>query len=50
MTRTVDSPTGTHLAGAFTALITPFSNDTIDEPALRSLVDFQISAGIHGLV
>ena len=38
------------LTGAFTALITPFRNQEIDESALRSLVDFQISNGIHGLV
>ncbi|MDQ3696087.1 MAG: 4-hydroxy-tetrahydrodipicolinate synthase [Chloroflexota bacterium] len=50
MTRAVESPTMSQLAGSFTALITPFSNDTIDEPALRALVDFQVSAGIHGLV
>jgi 4-hydroxy-tetrahydrodipicolinate synthase len=36
--------------GAFTALITPFRNGTVDEPALRSLVDFQIGGGIDGLV
>ena len=38
------------LTGAFTALITPFRHQEIDEPALRSLVEFQISNGIHGLV
>ncbi len=36
--------------GAFTALITPFRNDEIDEFALRNLVDFQIAGGIAGLV
>lgn len=39
------------LEGVFTALVTPFNNDgTVDEKALRELVDFQIAAGISGLV
>ena len=38
------------LTGAFTALITPFRNQEIDESSLRSLVEFQITNGIHGLV
>lgn len=38
------------LTGAFTALITPLRNGEIDLPALRELVDFQIAAGIDGLV
>ncbi len=37
--------------GAYTALVTPFTKSKeIDEPALRELVDFQISEGISGLV
>lgn len=36
--------------GAFTALITPFRDSQIDEPALRNLVEFQIESGIDGLV
>ena len=36
--------------GAFTALITPFKNGALDEAALRSLVEWQITEGIHGLV
>lgn len=36
--------------GSFTALITPFKNGTIDEDALRRIVDWQISEGTHGLV
>lgn len=37
--------------GCGTALVTPFRNDgAIDEPALRSLVDWQIAEGIHFLV
>jgi 4-hydroxy-tetrahydrodipicolinate synthase len=36
--------------GAHTALITPFRDGEIDEPALRMLVDFQIRHGINGIV
>lgn len=36
--------------GAFTALITPFKDKGIDEESLRKLVDFQVEAGINGLV
>ncbi|MBN1686588.1 MAG: 4-hydroxy-tetrahydrodipicolinate synthase [Spirochaetales bacterium] len=37
--------------GAYTALITPFTKSgEVDEPALKDLVDFQISEGITGLV
>ena len=36
--------------GAFTALVTPFSNGQIDTQALRNHVDFQIEKGIDGLV
>jgi 4-hydroxy-tetrahydrodipicolinate synthase len=39
------------LAGVGTALVTPFQqNGTIDEPALRALVDWQLAEGIHFLV
>ena len=39
------------LSGCWTALVTPFKSDgEVDEPALRSLVDWQINEGIHGLV
>jgi 4-hydroxy-tetrahydrodipicolinate synthase len=41
---------GPHFSGSFTALITPFRNGEIDEAGLRDLVDFQIRAGITGLV
>ena len=37
-------------AGVLTALVTPFRDGEIDEPALRELVDLQISAGVDGLV
>ena len=36
--------------GIFTALVTPFRDGAIDEPALRELVERQIAAGIDGLV
>ena len=36
--------------GAITALITPFKNGVLDEAALQSLVDWQITEGIDGLV
>jgi len=40
-----------NLTGVHTALVTPMNRDgSIDEKALRELVDFQISSGISGLV
>ncbi len=36
--------------GALTALVTPFRNDRLDEPALRAIVSEQIAGGIDGLV
>jgi 4-hydroxy-tetrahydrodipicolinate synthase len=39
------------LSGCWTALATPFTKSgEVDEPALRSIVDWQIAEGIHGLV
>jgi 4-hydroxy-tetrahydrodipicolinate synthase len=38
------------LRGTVTALITPFTRGEIDEPAIRSLVEFQVREGIDGLV
>ncbi|MCG8569914.1 MAG: 4-hydroxy-tetrahydrodipicolinate synthase [Spirochaetes bacterium] len=39
------------LQGVFTAIITPFNQDgSIDEKALRELIDVQIKAGISGIV
>lgn len=38
------------LTGALTALVTPFKNDAVAFDDLRKLVEFQIKAGIHGLV
>ncbi|MGH7813235.1 MAG: 4-hydroxy-tetrahydrodipicolinate synthase [Candidatus Binataceae bacterium] len=36
--------------GAMTAIVTPFRDGGVDEPALRELVEFQIASGIDGLV
>jgi 4-hydroxy-tetrahydrodipicolinate synthase len=38
------------LSGCFTALITPFRDELVDEPALRALVERQIEGGVAGLV
>ena len=38
------------LVGTFTALVTPFSKGTINEPNLRDLIEFQIENGISGIV
>jgi 4-hydroxy-tetrahydrodipicolinate synthase len=40
----------TSFKGSFTALVTPFSNGSLDEKAFRGLVDWQIAEGTHGLV
>lgn len=36
--------------GAFTALVTPFSNGQIDEEAYRRLIEWQVESGINGVV
>jgi 4-hydroxy-tetrahydrodipicolinate synthase len=50
----VDVPAGysaSRLAGCGTALVTPFAADgSVDEPALRRLVDWQIAEGVDFLV
>ncbi len=38
------------LAGCHTALVTPFRTGKVDYPALKDLIEFQIAAGIDGLV
>lgn len=43
-------PSPTIYAGAMTALVTPFKNDRVDEARLREQVEFQLSAGINGLI
>ncbi len=47
---TADTRPTVDLRGTWTALITPFRDGRIDEPALRALVEFQIAGGISGLV
>ncbi len=37
-------------SGTHTAIITPFRNGQIDEPALKKLVDFQFDNGVSGVV
>jgi 4-hydroxy-tetrahydrodipicolinate synthase len=45
------TPTPKRLTGCGTALVTPFNADgSLDEGALRALVDWQIEEGIHFLV
>ncbi len=36
--------------GLYTALITPFKNNKIDEDALKKLVEFQIENGVDGII
>jgi 4-hydroxy-tetrahydrodipicolinate synthase len=38
------------LSGCYTALITPFRDDRVDDAALRALVERQIAGGVSGLV
>ena len=38
------------IRGSITALITPFRNGELDEPAFKRLVEWQIAEGTHGLV
>ncbi|ABD07305.1 dihydrodipicolinate synthase [Rhodopseudomonas palustris HaA2] len=40
----------TNFRGSFTALVTPFKDGALDEQAFRSLVQWQIAEGTHGLV
>jgi 4-hydroxy-tetrahydrodipicolinate synthase len=37
-------------AGTFTALVTPFKNDQVDEAAFAQLIEAQIAAGITGII
>jgi 4-hydroxy-tetrahydrodipicolinate synthase len=50
ITNTNGTTTAQPLAGCYTALITPFRDGQIDEPALRALVERQIAGGVSGLV
>ena len=40
----------THFRGSFTALVTPFKGDGVDQQAFRGLVEWQIAEGTNGLV
>jgi 4-hydroxy-tetrahydrodipicolinate synthase len=40
----------TKFRGSFTALVTPFSNGSLDERAFRDFVNWQIAEGTNGLV
>jgi 4-hydroxy-tetrahydrodipicolinate synthase len=40
----------TEFRGSFTALVTPFSNGSVDERAFREFVNWQIEEGTNGLV
>jgi 4-hydroxy-tetrahydrodipicolinate synthase len=40
----------TNFRGSFTALVTPFKNDSVDQQAFRDLVEWQIAEGTNGLV
>lgn len=37
-------------AGTFTAIVTPFRNDQLDEAALAALVEAQVAGGVTGIV
>lgn len=43
-------PTIAMFSGTFTAMITPFAGDGIDDNALDRQIDFQIDGGVDGLV
>jgi 4-hydroxy-tetrahydrodipicolinate synthase len=36
--------------GTYTAIVTPFKNGQVDEPAFRKLIQFQIDNGVNGIV
>lgn len=38
------------MKGSLVPIVTPFHNDQFDEPTFRSLIEWQISSGSHGLV
>ncbi|MFN9372579.1 MAG: dihydrodipicolinate synthase family protein, partial [Planctomycetaceae bacterium] len=40
------STKGVQFAGLTVALVTPFKNGEVDEPALRKLVDWQVENGV----
>ena len=38
------------ISGTYTALVTPFRDGAVDEKSLAALVEWQIEAGVDGLV
>jgi 4-hydroxy-tetrahydrodipicolinate synthase len=38
------------LRGTYTALVTPFRDDALDEEALKDLLDFQVREGVDGII
>ena len=36
--------------GTYTAIVTPFRNGQVDEPALERLIEDQIAGGVDGVV
>jgi 4-hydroxy-tetrahydrodipicolinate synthase len=44
------APHLTMFTGTYTAIVTPFKNDAIDEAALRRLIQHQIQGGVDGIV
>ena len=37
-------------AGTYTALVTPFRNDRVDEAAFAALIEAQVAGGVAGIV
>ncbi|MEZ0389359.1 MAG: dihydrodipicolinate synthase family protein, partial [Verrucomicrobium sp.] len=37
-------------AGTYTAIVTPFRDGKVDEPALEKLIKLQIKGGVDGIV
>src|SRR5258708_35767485 len=44
------SPSSTPYQGVYTALVTPFRDDRVDEAAFTRLIEDQIAAGIDGVI
>jgi 4-hydroxy-tetrahydrodipicolinate synthase len=40
----------TKFSGLYTAIITPFKNNEIDQISLKKIIDFQISSGVDGVI
>ncbi len=40
----------TQFRGAFVAIVTPFTDNKLDEQGLKDLIEFQITNGTHGIV